>query len=97
MTDPDQPSYALGYSPAAIRNLQKPDTHVRRIVYSDIEKLKEDPRPSGVEKLRAEEKLYRVRVGPGKDYRVICQIRDKALMVLVVKIGDRKDVYRRLG
>ena len=42
--------------------------------------------------MAGEEELYRLRVG---DYRVIYQIRDKVLLVLVVKIGHRKDVYRR--
>ena len=42
--------------------------------------------------MAGEEELYRFRVG---DYRVIYQIRDKVLLVLVVKIGHRKDVYRR--
>jgi mRNA-degrading endonuclease RelE of RelBE toxin-antitoxin system len=46
--------------------------------------------------LSAREKLYRIYAGPGKSYRVIYQIRDEALLVLVVKVGDRKDVYRRL-
>jgi mRNA-degrading endonuclease RelE of RelBE toxin-antitoxin system len=43
------------------------------------------------------EKLYRIYVGPGKNYRAICQIRDKALLILVVKVGDRKEVYRRVN
>jgi mRNA-degrading endonuclease RelE of RelBE toxin-antitoxin system len=41
-------------------------------------------------------KLYRVYVGPGKNYRAIYQIRDEVLLVLIVKIGDRKEVYRRV-
>jgi mRNA interferase RelE/StbE len=83
-------------TPAAVRDLQKLDLHIRRKVFSDIEKLKEAPRPPGVEKLEAKEKLYRVYVGPGKNYRAIYQIRDEVLLVLVVKVGDRKDVYRRV-
>jgi mRNA interferase RelE/StbE len=47
-----------------------------------------------VEKLATKEKLYRVYVGPGKNYRVIYQIQDEVLLVLVVKVGDRKEVYR---
>jgi mRNA-degrading endonuclease RelE of RelBE toxin-antitoxin system len=46
--------------------------------------------------LEAREKLYRVYVGPGKDYRAIYQIRDETLVVLVVRVGDRTDVYRKL-
>ena len=60
----------------------------------DILQLEENPRPHGVEKLETNEKLYRVRVGPGQNYRAIYQIRDELLLVLVVKVGNRKEVYR---
>ena len=56
--------------------------------------MEENPRPHGVERLETKEKLYRVYVGPGKDYRAIYQIRDEVLLVLIVKVGDRKQVYR---
>jgi mRNA interferase RelE/StbE len=65
-------------------------------VNRDILRLEENPRPHGVENLEAKEKLYRVYVGPAKNYRAIYQIRDEVLVVLVVKVGDRKEVYRRL-
>jgi mRNA-degrading endonuclease RelE of RelBE toxin-antitoxin system len=58
--------------------------------------LEDNPRPQGVERLEAKEKLYRMYVGPGKDYRAIYQIRDEILVVLGVRVGDRKDVYRNL-
>ena len=96
MTYPKKPSYTLEFSPAALRELEKLDPRVRRKVFSDIEKLKENPRPHGVEKMETKEKLYRVYLGPGKNYRAIYQIRDEALLVLVVKVGDRKEVYRRV-
>jgi mRNA interferase RelE/StbE len=96
MTEPKKPSYTLEFTPAAIRELEKLDPNVRRKVFSDIEKLKGNPRPHGVEKMETKEKLYRVYVGPGKNYRAIYQIRDEALLVLVVKVGDRKEVYRRV-
>jgi mRNA interferase RelE/StbE len=89
-------SYRVDYTPAALRQLKKLDAHVRRKVFEDIDGLGGNPRPRGVEKLEAKEKLYRVYVGPGKDYRAIYQIRDESLLVLVVKVGDRKEVYRRL-
>jgi mRNA interferase RelE/StbE len=65
-------------------------------VNRDILRLEEDPRPHGVEKLETKEKLYRVYVGPGKSFRVIYQIHDKRLLILVVRVGDRKEVYRHL-
>ena len=46
--------------------------------------------------METKEKLYRVYVGPGKDYRAIYQIRDDVLLVLVVRVGNRKEVYRRV-
>ena len=49
------------------------------------------PQPKGVKKLTGAEDLYRIRVG---NYRVVYQIQDNCLIVLVVRIGHRKDVYR---
>jgi mRNA-degrading endonuclease RelE of RelBE toxin-antitoxin system len=46
--------------------------------------------------METKEKLYRVYVGPGKSYRAIYQIRDEVLLVLLVKVGDRKEAYRRV-
>jgi mRNA interferase RelE/StbE len=56
-----------------------------------IEGLAENPRPPGCLKMQGNEELYRVRVG---DYRIIYQIRDAVLIVLVVDIGNRRDIYR---
>lgn len=83
-------------SSAAERDVRKLDPHIRKHVVRDILRLEDNPRPHGAERLAAKENLYRVYVGPGKDYRVIYQIRDEILVVLVVRVGDRKDVYRSL-
>ena len=53
--------------------------------------LAENPRAHGAIKLQGPEKLYRIRSG---DWRIIYEIRDAVLLVLVVKIGNRRDVYR---
>ena len=55
-----------------------------------IEALKVDPRPPGVEKLSGQEK-YRIRQGV---YRIIYEIRNQELIIVVVKIGHRRDIYR---
>jgi mRNA interferase RelE/StbE len=83
-------------SPAAERDVRKLDPYIRKQVTRDMLRLEDNPRPQGVEKLESKEKLYRLYVGPGKDYRVIYQIRDEVLVVLVVRVGDRKEVYRNL-
>lgn len=56
-----------------------------------IDKLAINPRPTGVVKLSGEENLYRIRVG---NYRAIYSIKDNQLLILVIKIGHRRDVYR---
>ena len=89
-------SYRVELSPAAERDVRKLDPHIRKQVTHDILRLEDNPRPQGVERLEAKQKLYRVYVGPGKVYRVIYEIRDEILVVLVVRVGDRKDVYRNL-
>jgi mRNA interferase RelE/StbE len=96
MTDLKNRSHALDFTPAALRELDKLEFSVRRKVFADIEKLKENPRPHGIEKMETKQKLYRIAVGPGNNYRAIYQIRDEVLLVLVVRVGDRKEVYRRV-
>ena len=67
-----------------------PGKDVRRIM-SSIESLAVNPRPSQCRKLAAEEK-YRLRVGV---YRILYSIEDEKLVVCIVKIGHRKDIYRK--
>ena len=62
----------------------------------DLLRLEENPRPHGVEKVESKEKLFRIYVGLGKRYRAIYHVHDESLLVLIVRVGDRKEVYRRL-
>ena len=70
-----------------LRDISKKD--VARILKC-FDALSEDPRASGCEKLSGQER-YRVRRGM---YRIVYEIKDDMLMVVVVKIGHRRDVYR---
>ena len=54
--------------------------------------LASDPHGSGTRKMSSSDTLYRLRVG---DYRVIYEIRDDQLVIHVVKVGHRRNVYRR--
>jgi len=65
----------------------------RRRVMSAIAALADEPRPQGVRKLVNAENAYRIRVG---DYRVVYQLARRVLTVFVVRVGHRKDIYRRL-
>jgi mRNA interferase RelE/StbE len=72
-----------------MKNLPK-DVFIR--ISGKITALAEDPRPSGVEKLSGSaEDFYRIRVG---DYRVLYTIQDKVLLVIIIKVRHRREVYR---
>jgi mRNA interferase RelE/StbE len=88
--------YRLELLPAAQRDIRRLDPQIRKRINSDLLRLEQDPRPEGAERLHAKDKLYRFHVGPKKNYRVVYQIKDEVLLVLVVRVGDRKEVYRRL-
>jgi mRNA interferase RelE/StbE len=89
--------YRIEYRPAAERSIAKMDRFITQQVVSDIEKLAENPRPHGLKPLKgSKERFYRVALGPKKNYRAIYQILDERLLIVVVDVGDRKEVYRRL-
>jgi mRNA interferase RelE/StbE len=84
--------YDLLIKPSAGKELAKLGTKSDRArIVAAIQGLASDPRPQGVEKLAGADALYRVRVG---DYRIIYEIRDQELVVTVIKVGHRRDVYR---
>ena len=62
----------------------------RQRIVARIAALADDPRPPGSQKLTGQES-YRIRQG---DYRIIYEIEDDRLIVVVVKVGHRRDVYR---
>ena len=83
-------AYELLLRPSVEKDLKKiPAADLRRILVR-IEALREDPRPPGSVKLSGEE-YYRVRQG---DYRIVYEILDDKLIVTVVKVGHRRDIYR---
>lgn len=83
--------YHVSIEPAAMRELNKLTPKVRQEVSDAITALATEPRPDGVRKLSGSKNSYRIRVG---DYRVLYRVTDKALLVLVVKVAHRRDVYR---
>jgi mRNA interferase RelE/StbE len=85
-------AYGVELAPAAARQLRKLDRSTQSRVLSCLDDLQADPRPPGSMKLQGPEDLYRVRTG---DMRIVYQILDDRLLVLVVKIGNRQDVYRK--
>lgn len=83
--------YRIELRPAAVRALRKLDPQVRHRIQGAIALLADDPRPPAARALRGRPGL-RVRVG---DYRIIYTIVDDVLLVVVVTLGHRRDVYDR--
>jgi mRNA interferase RelE/StbE len=86
-------AYRVEFKPSAAESFRKLDKPVQRRLTAKLNALKENPRPHGAEKLKGEKDLYRLRSG---DYRLICQVQDEILLVLVLGVGHRKDIYRIL-
>lgn len=85
----------MAYTIELTKTARKQFDHLPISIQNKLEKkiddLAQNPRPHGVMKLTHEDNLYRIRLG---DYRVIYQIQDKILLILVVKIGHRREIYR---
>jgi mRNA interferase RelE/StbE len=90
-------SYRIELTNAASKELKRLQKRIQpRIMKSigeRISALAKDPRPPSVEKIEGEDNLWRVRAG--KDYRIVYTIKDEVLLVVIVRIGHRREVYRR--
>lgn len=83
--------YSINVSPAARRDLKRLAHDQLERIDERIPALAKDPRPAGSEKLSQTDNIYRVRDG---DYRIVYAIRDAVEQVELVRVRDRKDVYR---
>lgn len=85
-------TYRIEFSSAAVRQLRKLDRRAQRRVQAAVELLAQEPRPAGAKKLVGGDGEWRVRTG---DYRIVYEIGDGVLLVLVLAVGHRREVYRR--
>lgn len=83
--------YQISFVPSAAKTIRKLDKAAARRILEVIEELADDPRPRGAIQLKGGNGEYRVRV---TDYRIIYDIEDNHLVILVLKIGHRREVYR---
>jgi mRNA interferase RelE/StbE len=82
--------YKIEIKKSAVKELNNlPNIELKRIVQR-IQNLADDPRPPGCKKLSGEEK-YRIRSG---NYRILYIIEDDILIIYIIKMGHRRDVYR---
>ncbi len=85
--------YSVHLLPAAHRDFQRLPKPVRARIAQRLMSLADEPRPASVVKLAGVENLWRIRIGA---YRIIYEIHDDRLTVLVLRVMHRKDVYRGL-
>jgi mRNA interferase RelE/StbE len=82
--------YRVSLKPTAVKELDNIPTRDLRRITERIAGLAESPRPPGCEKLSGQDR-YRVRQG---DYRIVYAVDDREMLVTVVKVGHRREVYR---
>lgn len=87
-------AYRIEFTPRAERDFKALDVSIRGRIKQRIDSLAENPYPSGIKKIEGEDALYRLRVG---DYRILYQVKGEILLVLIVRIGHRREIYRRIG
>ena len=83
--------YSILVRPAASRDLKALSPEVRKRINTAIDRLGDDPRPSGSRKLVGFDDEWRVRVG---DYRVLYVIHDSERQVLIARVAHRREAYR---
>jgi mRNA interferase RelE/StbE len=86
-----QKRYSLRYTESASRSLRDLERGIRSRIAAKILALADNPYPPGIRKITGEEHAYRLRVG---DYRVVYDVLEDAIVVLVLRVAHRKDVYR---
>ena len=84
--------YKIEYDRRVVKDIERLSKRDKQAIIEKIEELAKEPRPFGVKPLKGEYAGYhRVRVG---NYRIVYEIMDKKLVILILKIADRKDVYK---
>ena len=85
-------SYKIEWKNPAKKELKKLDKAVIPKIITAVESLQDEPHPPGHKKLQGSEHTYRIRVG---DYRVVYSIENQILLIEIVKVGHRKDIYKK--
>lgn len=85
--------YKIEFAPRTEEQLKIIPRHVQKLLFKRIEQLTTNPRPHNMEPLQGIEKgLYRIRQG---DYRIVYLIEDDKLLILVLRVVHRKEVYKK--
>jgi len=85
-------AYRIEFRPSAYREFKKLSRDIQERIAEKMDSLARNPLPPASEKLTGKKNRYRLRTG---DYRIVYEIRKERLLVLVVRIAHRRDVYRK--
>lgn len=83
--------YHVEIARRAVKALARLPRREQQRVRAAIDLLADEPRPPGCVALKGEDRAYRVRVG---DYRIVYEVHDHRLVVLVIRVGHRRDIYK---
>lgn len=83
-------TYRIEFTRRAARDLERLDRRARLRIVEAVAGLGIDPRPAGVKKLKGADNAWRIRVG---DYRVIYEIHDNSVLIVVFRVGHRRDIH----
>ncbi|HQH71970.1 MAG TPA: type II toxin-antitoxin system RelE/ParE family toxin [bacterium] len=84
--------YHIEFRPAAYKKFIHLPSNIQRYIDKHLLEIRTHPRPAGIKKLKGSTNRWSLRVG---DYRVIYEIYDNELLILVLTIDNRKDAYRK--
>jgi mRNA interferase RelE/StbE len=84
--------YRIVFKPSAERAFLALPKDVQKRIDKRLLSLQDNPRPAGIKTLTGEPGVYRLRIG---DYRVLYEVRDDQVLVLVLRIGHRREIYRK--
>lgn len=86
-------SFSIQWKKSAVKELKKLPGKTIKNILSAVSSLSDNPFPPGYRKISGAEQTYRIRTG---DYRIVYTVISGQLIVEVIKVGHRKDVYRKL-
>ena len=86
--------YKIEVKKPAAKNLKKIPKGDRKHIIDKIDSLAENPPSLDTTKMKGNNPFYKVRVG---DYRIVYEIQEDVLLILIVKVGHRKDIYRNIS
>jgi len=84
-------TWTVLFRPSADKELRRLPADIRRRVGAKIDLLEHGPHPAGAKRLKGEDAVYRLRVG---DYRIVYEVQAHRIVILIIRIRHRREVYR---